>query len=130
MRGQSDAPHTLHSRTGGALLGHMSASVLVALGAPWAMRVPPRSGTWPSAWDVMVREYVRGRWVMVELKNGHVLVAKLQAADSSVAAAERDLVLEEPCQYDPAAQAFIADTTQFLFLPADPLSSLAPLTHI
>jgi hypothetical protein len=57
-------------RTGGALLGHISASVLVALGAPWAMRGLPRSGTWPSAWDAMVREYVRGRWVMVELKNG------------------------------------------------------------
>lgn len=82
------------------MLGHMSASVLVALGAPWAMRVPPRSGTWPSAWDAMVREYVRGRWVMVELKNG------------------------------PASQVFIADTTQFLFLPADAVASVAALTDI
>lgn len=117
-------------RTGGALLGHIAGSVLVALAAPRAMRTFPKRGTWPSAWDAMVREYVRGRWVMVELKNGQFFLAKLQAADASVAAAERDLVLEEPSQFDPATQTFVADTTQYLFLPAASVASVAALTDI
>jgi hypothetical protein len=117
-------------RTGGALLGHVTGSVVTALVAPRVMRALPHARGWPSAWDEMVREYVRGRWVMVELKNGQFLVGKLEVADASVAASERDLVLEEPCQLDPVSKRFVPDTKQFLFLPADAVASVAALTDI
>lgn len=117
-------------RTGGAFVGHVGTGVLIALVTPRAFRILPRSGTWPSAWDAMVREYVRGRWIIVELKNGQFFVAKLQTADASVTAAERDLVLEEPCRFDPVGRKFIPDTTQYLFLPAQSVASVAALTDI
>lgn len=67
---------------------------------------------------------------MVELKNGQFFVAKLEVADASVASAERDLVLEEPCQFDPVTKTFVPDTTQYLFLPAEAIASVAALTDI
>jgi len=115
---------------GGALLGHVTGCLVIALAAPLATRWLPRSRTWPSAWDAMVREYVRGRWVMVELKNGQFFVAKLEVADASVAAGDRDLVLEEPCQFDPISRKFVPDTKQYLFLPAESVASVGALTDI
>lgn len=78
----------------------------------------------------MVREYVQGRGVMVELKNGQFFVAKLEVGDASVAAAEWDLMLEEPCRFDPASRKFIPDSKQYLFLPAESVASVAALTGI
>jgi hypothetical protein len=78
----------------------------------------------------MVREYVRGRWVVVELRSGQFFLAKLEAADASVGAPERDLVLEEPSRFDPTTRSFVADTTQYLFLPAHSVASVRALTDI
>ena len=59
------------------------------------------------------------------LNNGEVYAGFIEAADSSVAAAERDVVLREPAQYDQRLMCYRSLEYQSLFLLASTITSVA-----
>lgn len=56
---------------------------------------------------------------------GNAYAGKLANVDFAVSAPERDLVLEEPCEFDAASGRYIALNYQYMFVSASSLFSIA-----
>jgi len=114
-----------------AFLGHVcgaSAFGLVAgIGARLIARLAARSA-YSSAWDHFVNSCVKGHWVTVGLTNGDVYAGYLDKVDVSVAAEERDMILQEPAIYDAEKKRFSTLSYQSMFLPGSTIASVAVVT--
>jgi len=108
----------------GHLIGGLVAGILAAVGTKTFARFTPASAH-PSAWDDFVRTYAPSHWVIVGLNSGEVYAGKLRNVDVAVAAADRDLVIEEPCQYNSETKQYRAVNYQYLFVPASSFFSIA-----
>ncbi|MDP9350525.1 MAG: hypothetical protein M3P51_03140 [Chloroflexota bacterium] len=108
----------------GHLAGGLLAGSLGAVGAR-VLAFLAASSVHLSAWDDFTKVYAPRRWVVVSLESGEVYAGKLKAADTSVAAAERDLVLEEPALYQEDSGQYISTPYQYLFVAATTVYSIA-----
>lgn len=72
-----------------------------------------------------IRSCVKDHWVTVGFSNGEVYAGYIETAESSVAAAERDLVLREPALYDQRLMRYRSLPYQSLFLLASTIASVA-----
>jgi len=113
-------------------LGHIAGAVLAAAVAPlgtWGLALITRNDVRPSAWDAFVRRSVEGRWVVVTLTTGDVVVGQVETVEVSVATEERDLILSRPGTINEAGT--YEPTTSFhkLFLPASLIQNIAALAN-
>ncbi|MBU1207104.1 MAG: hypothetical protein KKH04_09290 [Proteobacteria bacterium] len=109
---------------GGHLLSSIYVGFLAAFGLKLVAKLTPGL-EYPCAWDAFVRKHVPEHWVVVGLTSGEVYAGKLKNADISVAAGDRDLILEEPCQYCAVDNQYVALNYQCLFIAAKSLFSIA-----
>jgi len=111
-----------------AFLGHVCGATfcgfLAGVGTRVLARLSARSA-YSSAWDHFINSCVKDHWVTVGLTNGEVYADYIEAADSSVAAGERDVVLREPAQYDQRLMRYRSLQYQSLFLLASTIASVA-----
>ncbi|MGD2115255.1 MAG: DUF6338 family protein [Acidobacteriota bacterium] len=114
------APHAGH------LAGGVVAGLIGSFGARSLGRIAS-SSAFPSAWDDFARTYAPHHWVTVSLSNGSVYAGKLKNADVAVAADERDLVLEEPCEFDEETGEYRAINYQYLFIASPTVYSIAAI---
>ncbi len=116
---------------GAAFLGHVCGAALFGLlagvGTRLFARVAARSA-YSSAWDHFINACVKGHWVTVGLNNGDVYAGYIDKADESVAAAERDIILQEPAQYDQQLKQYRTLGYQSLFLLGSTIFSVAVVT--
>jgi Family of unknown function (DUF6338) len=84
-----------------------------------------KSSAHPGCWDDFIRRYVMDHWVIVSLKSGEVYAGKIKNADISTSRKERDIILEEPCQFDKTTKKYTAINYQHMFFPAEILYSIA-----
>lgn len=112
-----------------ALLGHFVAAAVAGLGAAGVIRGLGRTGVsvFAGSWDHFVFRCVPRHWVIVSLKSGESYAGALEAADTSVAPGERDVVLQTPAKYDVTSRQYQALDYQHLFLPGDLVASVAAL---
>jgi len=99
-------------------IGHLSAGFLTGIIAAGANRLISKfsfASAYPSAWDDFIRALVPRHWVIISLSSGEVYAGKIKVADSAVAEAERDIVLEEPCQYIENSKEYVALNYQYLY---------------
>jgi hypothetical protein len=111
-----------------AFLGHVCGATFFGFLAGAGSRVIARlsaTSAYSSAWDHFIKSSVKGHWVTVGLNNGEVYAGYIEAAESSVAAAERDLVLREPALYDQRLTRYRSLPYQSLFLLASTIGSVA-----
>jgi hypothetical protein len=111
-----------------AFIGHIACSVIagvLAVVSANGMGWISSKSMYPGAWDDFVRRYTADHWVIVGLKNGMVYAGKLKNADVAVATEDRDLVLEEPCEYNSDSGQYVAVGYQHLFVPASTWYSIA-----
>lgn len=108
----------------GHLVGGIIAGIIAAYGIKFIAKLS-RASEFPCAWDAFARRYAPKHWVIVGLSNGDVYAGILKNADVSVAAADRDLVLEEPCLYDKESSNYQATSYQHLFIAANTIFSIA-----
>lgn len=111
-----------------AFLGHACGATFFGLLAGVGTRVLARlsaRSAYSSAWDHFIKSCVKDHWVTVGLNNGEVYAGYTEAADSSVAAAERDVVLREPALYDQRLMRYRSLQYQSLFLLASTIASVA-----
>ena len=108
--------------------GHMLASVgaggLAVLGKKALTRMSPVS-FYQNVWDEFARSHVRGRWIVVSLKSGDVFAGILARGQLSVSREERDIVIEEPAQYNEDANTYTTLPYQYLYLSGDSIYSIA-----
>ena len=111
-----------------AFLGHVCGAtffgLLAAVGTRVLARLSARSA-YSSAWDHFIKSSVKDHWVTVGLTNGDVYAGYIETADSSVAAAERDVILREPALYDQRLMRYRSLHYQSLFLLASTITSVA-----
>jgi len=111
-----------------ALLGHFAGSGLAGLGGAMLARGIVRWTSltlFTSAWDHFVDQWVPEHWVVVRLDSGETYGGILALADTSVREEERDLVLEEPAEFDEKKAEYVSLNYQHLFLPGRLISSVA-----
>lgn len=111
-----------------ALLGHFVGSGVAGLGGAVLARGIVRWTSltlFTSAWDHFVYQWVPKHWVVVRLDSGETYGGMLALADTSVREEERDLVLEEPAEFDEEKSEYISMNYQHLFLPGRLISSVA-----
>jgi len=106
-----------------AFLGHVVGATFF-VGTRVLARLSARSA-YSSAWDHFIKSCVRDHWVTVGLNNGDVYAGYIETAESSVAAAERDIVLREPALYDQRLMRYRSLPYQSLFLLASTIGSVA-----
>jgi hypothetical protein len=111
-----------------AYLSHVAFSTfsgaVIGIGWDWcARRISQRS--YPSAWESLVTNHSRDRWVVVTLKDGSSYAGVIESADSNVHRENRDMLLKEPAQYNEKIEAFVATRHLYLFLPAELIRSVA-----
>jgi Family of unknown function (DUF6338) len=114
-----------------AFMGHVCGASVIGLLAGIGSRIVARVGAgsaYSSAWDHFIKSCIKGHWVSVGLTNGEAYVGYIIAADVSVAAGERDLVLQEPALYDPGLKCYRALQYQSLFLLGSTIESVAVVT--
>jgi hypothetical protein len=113
-------------------VGHLAGAGLTGFAAAhasrWLARFTARTHR-PGAWDVLVRDNIEHRWVVVTLASGDVLAGFLAVADAGVAAAERDLILREPARLDPKSGNYVVTPFRDLFLPASLVQNLATMAE-
>ncbi len=68
---------------------------------------------------------MKDHWIVLSLSSGDVYAGKLKTADMSVAADERDMVIEEPCQFMEETGQYHALNYQYLFVPSKEIFSIA-----
>lgn len=102
---------------GGALAGFLAAIAVRGLA-----KISPRS-PYPSAWDDFVRTYSVERWVIIGLQTGDVYAGRLATVDLSVPAADREIVLAEPCAFESGQ--YRALSYQYMFFRAESIYSIA-----
>jgi hypothetical protein len=112
-------------------LGHVfGASVVGLIAGIWSRvvaRVAARS-VYSSAWDHFIKVCIKGHWVSVGLTNGETYAGYISAADVSVAAGERDVVLQEPALYDRDLKRYRTSDQQSLFLLGSTIASVAVIS--
>ncbi|MBV8545908.1 MAG: hypothetical protein JO093_12425 [Acidobacteria bacterium] len=111
-----------------AFLGHVCGATFFGLLAGVGTRVLARLSSrsaYSIAWDHFINSCVKGHWVTVGLTNGDVYAGYIETAESSVAAAERDVVLREPALYDQRLMRYRSLPYQSLFLLASTIASVA-----
>ncbi|MGE3275078.1 MAG: DUF6338 family protein [Vicinamibacterales bacterium] len=109
-------------------IGHLLASAVaggLAVGSASLLAKLSSASPYASAWDDFARSYTPKHWVVVGLTNGEVYAGKLKNSDVAVAMEDRDLVLEEPCLYNPDKAQYVAVSYQYLFVPAATWFSIA-----
>lgn len=118
------------SRLSSAFLGHVIGSVLVAvltaLAAPLIRRLSRRIA-FVTAWDRFINVSAARRWVVVALQSGDVYAGYVEAADTSVAAAERDILLREPARYFEVERVYRASEYSALFLVGSSIASIGAI---
>ena len=113
----------IHSFTG-HLLASICAGGLAVLGKKGLTRMSPVS-FYQNVWDEFARSHVRGRWIVVSLKSGDAYAGILARGQLSVSRDERDIVIEEPAQYNEDTNAYTALPYQYLYLSGDSVYSIA-----
>lgn len=111
-----------------AFLGHVAGATFLGLLAGVGTRILARlsaRSAYSSAWDHFIRSCIKNHWVTVGLTNGEVYAGYVEIAESSVAAAERDVVLREPALYDQRLMRYRSLPYQSLFLLASTIASVA-----
>ncbi|HEV8613714.1 MAG TPA: DUF6338 family protein [Gemmatimonadales bacterium] len=107
--------------------GHVFSAVVSAILISAVLWILARA--WPEqpygAWDVFVAKHVPSHWVVVGLEDGSAYQGKVRYAEKAVAAADRDLILEEPARFSPETGTYILTGHQHLFLPAKGVYSIA-----
>lgn len=106
--------------------GQFVGGSLVAAAAGLIMRAVSRWSSitpYPDGWDEFVREYVPGHWVIVRLQDGGAYAGILRRADTSVPLEERDIILEEPAEFNEGSYRCLP--YQYLFIPGESLASVA-----
>jgi hypothetical protein len=117
------APGYVGHTLGGGLTGAVAAVGLSILG--W---LTGRSAH-AAAWDEFVATCVSKRWVVVTLIDGNAFCGKIETADASVDATQRDLLLTEPAQYDSERGDYLVMGYRHLFLRASQIDSVATLRN-
>jgi len=116
---------------GAAFLGHVCGAaffgLLAGIGSRLFARLAARSA-YASAWDHFIKSSVKDHWVTVGLNNGEVYAGYVGAADVSVAAAERDVILQEPALYDQRLMRYRTLQYQSMFLLGSTIASMAVVT--
>jgi hypothetical protein len=119
------------SRLSSAFLGHVIGSVIVAvltaLAAPLIRRLSKRIA-FVTAWDRFINVSAARRWVVVALQSGEVYAGYVEAADTSVAAAERDILLREPARYVEKEGVYRVSEYSALFLVGSSIASVGALS--
>lgn len=113
-------------------IGHLVGSAIaggVAVGFSSMLARLSSASPYPSAWDDFARTYTPKHWVVVGLTNGQVYAGKLKNSDVAVAMEDRDLVLQEPCLYNPDKNQYVAVSYQYLFVPAATWFSIAIISE-
>ena len=114
-----------------AFIGHVCAAaffgLLAGVGTRIFARLAARSA-YSSAWDHFINSSVKGHWVTVGLTNGEVYAGYIDKADVSVAASERDIILQEPALYDQQSKRYSTLEYQSLFLLGSTIASVAVVT--
>ncbi len=111
----------------GPLIGHFIFSGLAGLGGAGIVRALARFSrvsVFSGSWDHFVFRCVPHHWVIVGLRNGESYTGALEAADTSVGPAERDLVLQEPAKYESAKGRYEVTGYQYLFIPGEFVASI------
>jgi hypothetical protein len=110
-------------------IGHVFSAVVSAIlisGVLWVL-----ARVWPEqpygAWDVFVAKHVPSHWVVVGLEDGSAYQGKIRYAEKAVAAADRDLILEEPARFHSEIGTYKPTGHQHLFLPARAIYSVATI---
>lgn len=122
------AEPALQVRFFGALIGHFLASTVSGLGAALLVRLVGRTtklAVFAGAWDSFVYSCLPGRWAVVALKNGDSFAGMVDSADTSVGPGERDIVLEEPAEYQEEVADYVAMNYEYLFIPGEAVASIA-----
>ena len=116
---------------GAAFLGHVCSAtffgLLAGAGTRLLARLSARSA-YSSAWDHFIKSCAKNHWVTVGLNNGEVYSGYIGKADMSVAAMERDVILQEPALYDRRLMRYRTLEYQSLFLLGSTIASVAVVT--
>jgi hypothetical protein len=110
----------------GHLAGATLAGFAAGLGVLTLTKLSPRS-PYPSAWDDFIRTHSTERWVVIGLQTGDVYAGQISNADLSAPTGDRDIVLAEPCLFDPEAGTYRANNYQYMFLKAESIYSIAAI---
>jgi hypothetical protein len=108
--------------------GHLVGGFLAGFLGAWGTILFARassSSAYPGSWDDFARKRAPRHWVVVGLSNGDAYAGKLANVDFAVSSADRDLVLEEPCKFDPETDRYTALNYQYMFVSASSLFSIA-----
>ncbi len=113
-----------------AYLGHCVLSAvtafLVGMTAQYVAKWYP-SKVYPSSWDIFIRKHVPSHWVVVTLTDDRSYLGILSCVESSVAASERDVIIEEPAELNQKTRNFEFIPYKSLFLPSSLVSTIAVL---
>jgi len=110
----------------GHIIGGTLAGFIGAYGNKLLARFASISA-YPAAWDEFARKCIVGRWVVIGLNSGEIYAGKIKHIDISIASTDRDIILEEPCQFDETKNQYIANSYQYMFIPASNICSIAAL---
>jgi hypothetical protein len=113
-----------------AFLGHVVGSVVIAVATAFMATASSRLArrvAYVTAWDRFVNVSMPHRWVVVALQSGEVYAGYVEAADMSVAAAERDILLREPALFSETDQSYRALEYGALFLVGSSIASVGVL---
>lgn len=122
------APNNINTLFIYPYIGHLTGGAISGLMGAWVAKglaYFSSSSAYPSAWDDFIRKHVPNHWVVVSLTSGEVYAGKLISANLSVSQKERDIILEEPCEYDYKNNNYTASNYQHIFIPASLLHSIA-----
>ena len=111
-------------------IGHIIGGSLAGLLGAYGNKILSKFASisaYPAAWDEFARNCVGGRWVVIGLSNDEIYAGKIKHIDISIASAERDIILEEPCKYDKEHNKYIATSYQYMFIQAANIFSVAAL---
>jgi len=127
FKGEGLSIDTLYSMSL-AYIGHCVASLAVgvlAVGGQWVMSLLAPVSPYAYAWEDFLRNYVPSHWVVITLSGGEAYAGILEHADTAAKPDGRDVILQEPAQFDPATRTYTALPYQTLFLPGTLVSSVA-----
>ena len=108
----------------GHVFGSLCAGGLAVLGKKVLTRMSPVS-FYQNVWDEFARSHVQDRWGVVSLKSGDAYAGILARGQLSVSRDERDIVIEEPAQYNEETGTYIALPYKYLYLSGDSVYSIA-----
>jgi hypothetical protein len=82
--------------------------------------------SYPNAWD-SVTDQARGRWVVVSTEGRKSFLGVIDTVDTNVPRNSRDILLEEPAQYNEDHGVYVAMAFKSLFIRSELITSVSVL---